>query len=172
MIATSSIQNNHWPAEKRESRLITPISSIKFERVYFEYKNHPVFNAVSFEILPGDFIGISGKSGKGKTTLVNLVLGFIEQDCGTICLNNKITDGSERKLYWRKISYVKQQPFFINDSILKNITLAEDDFDQSKLEEILAFCGIDQFLLKYPEGLEKIIKNISGFGGALLKNMS
>jgi ABC-type multidrug transport system fused ATPase/permease subunit len=153
-------------AGKKESRLITPISSIKFERVYFEYKNHSVLNAVSFEILPGDFTGISGKSGNGKTTLVNLVLGFIEQDCGTIFLNNKITDGNERKLYWRKISYVKQQPFFINDSILKNITLAESGFDQNKLEEILAFCGIDQFLLKYPEGLEKIIKengkNISG----------
>jgi ABC-type transport system involved in cytochrome bd biosynthesis fused ATPase/permease subunit len=83
-------------------------------------------------------------------------------------LNNKITNGSERKLYWRKISYVKQQPFFINDSILKNITLAEDGFDQNKLEEILAFCGIDQLLLKYQPmgGLEKIIKengkNISG----------
>jgi ABC-type bacteriocin/lantibiotic exporter with double-glycine peptidase domain len=154
------------PGEKKESQLVSSISSIKFERVYFEYKDHAVLNAVSFETLPGDFIGISGKSGKGKTTLINLVLGFAEQNCGTIFLNNKITDGNERKRYWRKISYVKQQPFFIHDSILKNITLAESGFDQNKLEEIVAFCGIDELLLKYNEGLEKIIKengkNISG----------
>lgn len=153
-------------AEKREPLLITPISSIKFERVYFEYKNHAVLNGVSFEIVPGDFIGISGKSGRGKTTLINLVLGFIEQDCGTILLNEKITDGNERRRYWKKISYIRQQSFFIHDSILKNITLDEGDYDQNRLEEVLAICGLDQLLIKYPEGLEKIIKengkNISG----------
>ncbi|HEY2580717.1 MAG TPA: ABC transporter ATP-binding protein [Mucilaginibacter sp.] len=152
--------------EKRGPLLITPISSVKFERIYFEYKDHAVLNSVSFEMMPGDFIGISGKSGRGKTTLINLVLGFIEQDCGTILLNNKITDGSERRHYWKNISYVRQQSFFIHDSILKNIALDEGDYDQNKLEEILIICGLDQLLIKYPEGLEKIIKengkNISG----------
>jgi ABC-type multidrug transport system fused ATPase/permease subunit len=154
------------PSEKRESHLIIPISSIKFERVFFEYKTHPVLNALSFEIVPGDFIGISGKSGRGKTTLINLVLGFIEQDCGTILLNDKITDGSERRHYWKNVSYVRQQSFFIHDSILKNITLDEGDYDQNKLEEILIICGLDQLLVKYPDGIQKVIKengkNISG----------
>jgi ABC-type bacteriocin/lantibiotic exporter with double-glycine peptidase domain len=81
-------------------------------------------------------------------------------------LNNKITDGNERKRYWKKISYVKQQSFFIHDSILKNITLDDAGYDQSKLQEVLVICGIDKLLDKYPEGLEKIIKekgkNISG----------
>jgi ABC-type bacteriocin/lantibiotic exporter with double-glycine peptidase domain len=153
-------------AEKREPTLVMPISSVKFERIYFDYKNHTILNGVSFEIVPGDFIGISGKSGRGKTTLINLILGFIEQDCGTILLNDKITNGNERKRYWKKIAYIRQQSFFIHDSILKNITLDAGEYDQNKVEEVLTICGLDQLLIKYPEGLEKIIKengkNISG----------
>jgi ABC-type multidrug transport system fused ATPase/permease subunit len=142
------------------------INSLKFENVHFKYKDHTVLNHVNLHMEPGDFAGISGSSGKGKTTVVNLLLGFLEPDYGAIYLNSKITDGFERRRYWYKISYVKQQPFFIYDSILKNITLSDDHHDRERLEEVLSFCGIDQFLDKYPEGLEKIItengKNISG----------
>jgi len=139
------------------------IESIKFEKVYFKYKDRIILNGVDFEMKPGDFAGISGISGKGKTTFTNLLLGFLEPDCGSIYLNNKTT---ERQLFRNKISYVKQQPFFINDSIVNNITLTDDNYDLNKLNEVLAFCGIDSFLAEYPEGLQKTIKengkNISG----------
>jgi ABC-type multidrug transport system fused ATPase/permease subunit len=146
--------------------LIPPIQSIKFERVYFNYNEQPVLNGVSFEILPGDFAGITGNSGKGKTTLINLLLGFIGQECGTIMVNNKITDETERQSYWPKISYVKQQPFLIDDSILKNITLADTGIDDEKLNSVLTCCGIDKLVEKYPDGIQKQVtengKNISG----------
>ena len=146
--------------------LLSPLRALRFERVYFSYNESVVLNALSFEIQAGDFVGISGTSGKGKTTLINLLLGFTEQSCGTILLNGKITNAAERQLYWKKISYVKQQSFFIHDTILKNITLTDDAYDAEKLDEIVAFCGIDALLKQYPAGLAKIInengKNISG----------
>jgi ABC-type multidrug transport system fused ATPase/permease subunit len=144
----------------------SPIRSLKFEQVYFKYNDHTVLNGVSFQLAPGDFAGMSAASGKGKTTIINLLLGFLKPDCGGICLNNKKADHEERQRYWSRISYVKQQPFFIHDTILKNITLSDDEYDTAKLEEVLSFCGIDELLGNYPEGLEKIIKengkNISG----------
>jgi ABC-type multidrug transport system fused ATPase/permease subunit len=143
-----------------------PISSLKFKQVYFKYRDQPVVNHVSFELVPGDFAGISGVSGKGKTTLINLLLGFLDPGCGAILLNDKITTGSDRQRYWNRISYVKQQPFFIHDSIIKNITLDDEKYHESKLNEVIAFCGIDKLADKYPEGYETIIKengkNISG----------
>jgi ABC-type transport system involved in cytochrome bd biosynthesis fused ATPase/permease subunit len=109
---------------------------------------------------------MSGPSGLGKTTIINLILGFLEADNGAISINGTVTNCNERQHYWNKISYVKQQPFFIHDSILKNITLSEDKYDKDRLTEVLSFCGIDKLLNKYPEGIEKIIKengkNISG----------
>jgi ABC-type bacteriocin/lantibiotic exporter with double-glycine peptidase domain len=145
---------------------IVYINSIKFDKVCFQYKDRVVLNDISFQMEPGDFAGISGVSGKGKTTLINLLLGFLEPKCGAIYLNNRSANTVERQLYRNRVSYVKQQPFFINDSILENITLAENNHDWDKLDDVLTFCGIDKFLADYPEGLEKIIKengkNISG----------
>jgi ABC-type bacteriocin/lantibiotic exporter with double-glycine peptidase domain len=95
-----------------------------------------------------------------------LLLGFLTPDCGNISLNGKICDADELTLYRNRISYVKQQPFFINDTILKNITLSEYDHYPNKLRQAIALSGVDKLLDKYPEGLEKIInengKNISG----------
>jgi len=151
---------------RKKSTLTEPVNSIKFEAVDFKYKHQQVLKNLNFELLPGDFAGIQGKSGMGKTTIINILLGFLEQDAGNISINNKITDLSGRQDYWFKISYVKQQPFFINDTILKNITLSDDGYDAGKLTETLAFCGIDAMLQQYPEGISKIItengKNISG----------
>ena len=143
-----------------------PISSLKFERVYFKYNDQAILNGISFQLAPGDFAGMSAASGKGKTTVINLLLGFLQPDCGGVCINNSSTDSAGRKQYWGRISYVKQQHFFIHDTILKNITLCDKEYDKAKLEEVLAFCGINNQLNKYPEGLQHIIKengkNISG----------
>jgi ABC-type bacteriocin/lantibiotic exporter with double-glycine peptidase domain len=143
-----------------------PITSLKFKQVHFKYKDQRVLNHVSFELVPGDFAGISGISGRGKTTLINLLLGFLEPGCGAILVNDNTTTASDRQGYWNRISYVKQQPFFIHDSIIKNITLDDDEYNEAKLKEVIMFCGIDKLLDKYPEGYETIIKengkNISG----------
>lgn len=143
-----------------------PLSSVRFEQVGFSYKQHQVLDDFSFELLPGDFTGISGRSGMGKTTIINLLLGFLTQQSGEILISDKAGDSIERQLYWPAISYVKQQPFFINDSILKNITLSDGGYDQQRLAEVVSFCGIDRMLDQYPDGISKLItengKNISG----------
>ena len=153
-------------AAENNPGLVMPINLVEFKRVGFQYNGNPILKFLSFEVLPGDFAGISGDSGRGKTTIVNLLLGFLEQDSGGIFINDKPVSAIERQHYWPKISYVKQQSFFINDSLLKNITLADDGYDKARLDEIIAFCGIDLMLTRYPEGINKIItenaKNISG----------
>jgi ABC-type multidrug transport system fused ATPase/permease subunit len=142
------------------------IHSISLEKICFRYNDHPVLKEVSLCIVPGDFIGISGNSGKGKTTLINILLGFIEQEDGIISINNKIAASKDRKNYRNKVSYIKQQPFFIHDTLLRNITLQEDGYEETKLNEAICFCGLDTLLEKYPEGKDLMItengKNLSG----------
>ena len=142
------------------------INSIQFDKIGFSYRHNQILNDFSFCLFPGDFIGITGPSGLGKTTIVNLLLGFLEQDNGSISINNVETNSSDRQLFWNRVSYCKQQPFFINDSILKNITFTEAAYDSSRLENVLSFCGVDNILGQYPEGIDKLItengKNISG----------
>jgi ABC-type transport system involved in cytochrome bd biosynthesis fused ATPase/permease subunit len=114
----------------------------------------------------GDFAGISGVSGKGKTTAINILLGFINPGKGKIFINEQETTSTERKKFWSRISYVKQQPFLLHDSILNNILLTETVYDINRVNAIVKITGLDDLIAQYPEGINKIItengKNISG----------
>ena len=142
------------------------VESIQMEKIHFRYNGMPLLEGLSFEMEPGDFTGISGNSGRGKTTLVNILLGFIEQQEGMVCINDKILSANERRDYWSRISYIKQQTFLIHDTILKNISLTDGDYDAGKLNEVKDFCGLDIILDQYPEGWNGVItengKNLSG----------
>ena len=142
------------------------VKSVHFENISFKYNDKPVLKNVNIEITPGDFIGVSAKSGRGKTTLMHILLGFIEPDGGIVCINNKIKTAAERKDYRNRISYIKQQPFFIHDTVVNNVVLGEEGYDEGRLTEIMTFCGLDKILNQYSEGREWVItengKNLSG----------
>jgi ABC-type multidrug transport system fused ATPase/permease subunit len=142
------------------------IHSVCFEKINFKYNGHPVLNDLSFEIAPGDFVGISANSGRGKTTLMHILLGFIEQENGVVGINNKIAVTKDRQNYRQRISYIKQQPFFIHDTVWNNITLQEGIHDEVRLKEVIDFCGLETLLDRYAEGGNFIItengKNLSG----------
>jgi len=140
--------------------------SIEFKDITFRYKEEVVLKNFSMNICTGDFIGLSGKSGKGKTTVINLLLGFLEADSGCIHMNNISTTAEARQQYWENISYVKQQQLMIHDSIINNITLSEISYDMQRLEKVINTAGLKELIDKYPEGINKIIteegKNMSG----------
>ncbi|MES1218254.1 MAG: ATP-binding cassette domain-containing protein, partial [Bacteroidota bacterium] len=142
------------------------IDSIQLTNICFSYDQQQVLNDFSFYIRKGDFIGISGDSGKGKTTVLNILLGFLQPSKGEVLINNKSACKEDIQALWPFISYVKQQPFFIHDTILRNVTLEEDNHNSTKLQFALEASGIIKISERYPEGLDKMItengKNISG----------
>lgn len=142
------------------------IYSVDVKGLCFKYQDQTMLERFSLSMQRGDFIGINGRSGKGKTTLLNLLLGFLPQQAGEILLNDLATDAEDRKAFWSAIAYVRQQNFLIHDSILRNITLEENGFDESRLSYAVKESGLDEVIKQFPEGLEKVIsengKNISG----------
>lgn len=148
------------------TRQSEPIRSLSMEKIRYRYNGRLVLKGVGFEIAPGDFIGLSADSGRGKTTLIHILLGFIEQEEGVICINQKIRTVSERLSYHSRISYIKQQPFLLHDTIRNNIILEEDNYNEAKLSEVIAFCGLDGLISQLPVGTDMVItengKNLSG----------
>ncbi len=142
------------------------ISTIALVDISFKYDNQQIVNNFSLTINKGDFIGIAGESGKGKTTIINLLLGFLLPGNGKILINGKPADNNTIKSFWNSIAYARQQAFFIHDTLLKNITLQESGYNVKKLQQALQLSGLNEFIAKTEEGLNTIItengKNISG----------
>ena len=138
------------------------ITGIEFKNVSFSYGTEKVLDNFSANISRGDFVGLSGMSGKGKTTVINLLLGFLNPSCGSIYINGVLTDAAARQAYWHNISYIKQQPFLIFDSILNNIILSNDCDDMLKMEGIIKATGIEGLQESYNKVITENGKNISG----------
>ncbi|MDP4215990.1 MAG: ATP-binding cassette domain-containing protein, partial [Bacteroidota bacterium] len=142
------------------------IRSIGFSDVSFWYADEPVLRDFSMSLCPGEMVGLSGVSGKGKTTVVNLLLGFIEPSSGSISINGQKMSAPERRKYWSQIAYVKQQPFMISDTVLRNIVLSEQAEDPARLEMVFSKLGLDGPGGVFPEGSGKLLtedgRNISG----------
>jgi ABC-type multidrug transport system fused ATPase/permease subunit len=142
------------------------IQSVEFSNVSFRYMDKPVIDDLSFSINRGELVCISGLSGKGKSTIVNLMLGFLQPDSGEVLINNLPFSEERLKNFWSSISYVKQQPFLIHDTVLRNITLEEEGYDEQKLEYAIKLGGLHDLIYNSTDGIYKIIKengkNISG----------
>ncbi len=155
--------------QKQETQLLQQeeeIRSIQFKKVNFQYGEARLLDNMSFQVKPGDFLGISGLSGKGKTTILNLLLGFLTPASGEICINGVAADTSARRRYWKRISYVKQQAFLLHDTFLRNILLDTGKPDGQRLQWAIQSAGLTGLIHSFPEGLEKVVhengKNISG----------
>jgi ABC-type transport system involved in cytochrome bd biosynthesis fused ATPase/permease subunit len=105
-------------------------------------------------------------SGKGKTTILNLLLGFLAPSSGEICINGMTVDPATRQQYWKRVAYVKQQAFLLHDTFLSNILLDTDTHDEQRLHWAIRAAGLTGLIGSFPEGLKKVInengKNISG----------
>lgn len=142
------------------------IDSIELRGISFKYHDELILRDASLAIQKGEMLGISAPSGKGKTTLINILLGFLEESSGEIVINGVHADQGERRKFWPDIAYVKQQPFLIHNSILTNIVLEEKDADEQLLQSAVQYTGLDDLISKHDAGMDMIItengKNISG----------
>jgi ABC-type bacteriocin/lantibiotic exporter with double-glycine peptidase domain len=142
------------------------IYSISAEGIGVHYGQQTVLDRVDLDVRRGDFLGIQGDSGRGKTTLFNILLGFVGEETGQVKINGMVAEREERKRFWSRIAYVKQQPFILHDSILVNITMEEQGYDEERLKNAVALSGLDELIRKLPGGLQATVtengKNISG----------
>jgi ABC-type multidrug transport system fused ATPase/permease subunit len=156
----------HESPEGEPAARVARLERVGFENVSFRYGAKSILSNVSFTIRKGDFVGVSSPSGRGKTTMLHLLLGFLKQEEGTILINNAATTDSDRKQYWQRIAYVKQQPFLMHDTIERNITLDENQSDPQRLGQAVNVAGLQGLITHSAEGMERVVsdggKNISG----------
>ena len=110
-------------------------------------------SGLSLKIEKGDFIGLIGPSGAGKTSLVNLILGFLKPETGSIEFNK--SDIYKNLPFWRaRCAYLPQDIFLINTSLKENITLEKNFTDSNSLSKAIKLSRLSKHIESLPEGIE------------------
>ena len=132
-----------------------PIKSVMFEDVTFEYPSSDtnVLNGISFEAKPGDFIGIMGHTGAGKSTILKLIERFYEPQSGRILVNGVDINNLKIDSIRARIGFVSQDPFLFFGTIRDNIAYAREASDED-IEDALHAAGAKEFVMNLPEGID------------------
>jgi len=135
--------------ELEEKKFYRLQNLIELKDIYFEYtKNKPVLTNINLTIRKGEFIGIAGLSGAGKTTLVDIISGLLTPSSGQI-----IIDGSSENKPL-KIGYIPQEFSLINGTIKENIVFGAKDFDETRVIDALKKAQLYDFITKnFKEGI-------------------
>ena len=155
IIQRELLHNSKINRQNNKDGPIKNINRIKLLNLNFTFdgKTNLYPENINLDINKGDHVGIHGISGSGKTTLINLIMGLIKSDFGTIHFNNNerknnITD------YYKFISYVPQDTILFNDTIKNNVTLNDKKIDFEKLNKVIKTCKLDTFVNSLPLKLE------------------
>lgn len=131
--------------------------NIKLKNIFFKYPSSkiPVFENLSLEVNANECIGIIGKSGSGKTTLIDLLLGLLKPQKGSIFINDNIIQ--DKNLHLSEITaYLPQQALILESSIVDNIALENNkkNVNQSKLIESIENADLNNLINNLPKKYE------------------
>lgn len=143
--------------EGRDS-LKTVRGTIDFQNVWFEYeKDVPVLKGVSFHSEAGMTTALVGSSGSGKSTILSLVLNFIQPQKGKVLIDGKDLQTIKLRDYRRYLGVVLQDNFLFDGTILDNIRFANPQADFEKIKEMCRIANADEFIEKFPNGYETVV---------------
>ena len=141
---------------------------IKLENISFSYKPKKikVLNNINLTFLKNQSYAIIGETGIGKSTIGDLLCGFIEPSAGNIIIDNISFDNKYLNNWQKKISLVKQNFYALDDTILTNIVFDEINYDHAKLKNAVKLSGMENFISTLPEGLNyRVGDNASKLSG-------
>lgn len=133
--------------------------TINFSDVYYSYNNgeRKALQGLSFSVEPGKVTALIGESGSGKTTVINLLLRFFEQEHGKITINNKNINKIDIDKWREQIAWVSQNPYLFHKTIRENILLAKPDANEDDLIQAAQSANIYDFIKSLPQGFETLV---------------
>jgi ABC-type multidrug transport system fused ATPase/permease subunit len=129
--------------------------SIELRNVYFSYNEVDVLLDINIKIKRGEFIGVVGHSGSGKTTIVDILMGLLKPRVGELVIDGVIANESIIRSLRHSIGYVPQNPFIGDMSVRQNIAYGKDsaDIDDTRVREVLDIVDLLSFFEQKPDEL-------------------
>lgn len=154
-----------YPKEKYGNVRINDFKgNIQFKNVKFSYDKEPVLKGVSFSVDEKDTVAIVGKSGSGKTTIINLISKLYTADYGSILIDGVNVNQIDRYTLRNNIAVIPQKPYLFNVTIRENLLMVCPDASHKQLENVCKICEIHDYIMSLPKGYNTLV----GEGGVNL----
>ena len=138
---------------------------VEFQNVSFAYdESKNVLNNISFKANEKELTAIVGNSGGGKSTIAKLIAGFWNIDKGKILIGDVDLNDMPLKQNMELITYVSQENFLFNKTILENLRVAKEDASMDEIKEACVKASCHDFIMNLPNGYETVV----GEGGSSL----
>jgi ATP-binding cassette subfamily C protein LapB len=134
--------------------------SIEFKDVTFTYPNEskPILENISFTIKPGERVGLIGKMGSGKTTIMKLLLGLYTPDSGSILIDNIDIQQIDPADLRKHIGYVAQDITLFKGTVKSNIIAKAPYVDDGDILRAAKIAGVDDFVQHHPKGFDMPVR--------------
>lgn len=144
--------------DSQRASLGTIEGTIDFRDVHFEYDtNVPVLHGVSFHAEAGSTTALVGSSGSGKSTILSLVLNFIQPSAGAVMIDGKDLNSIKLRDYRRHLGVVLQDNFLFDGTILDNIRFANAQASIDEVKKMCVIANADEFIEKFPDGYKTLV---------------
>jgi ATP-binding cassette subfamily C protein LapB len=148
------------PAESRDGKTLPGFEGgIEFRDVGFGHPGDvgPLFESLSFRVDPGGVMVVSGANGTGKTSFARMIVGLLEPERGQIIAGGVELRQIEPDWWRRQVSYVPQEPTFLNGSIAENIRVNAPELTPDGLDRVIAEADLQGYLNTKPKGADTVI---------------
>ncbi len=130
--------------------------NIEFKNVTFQFHDAdtPVLRDLSFSVNAGETIAFVGASGAGKTTILNLVIGFLKAQSGEVLIDGQDINDFSLKSYRKHIAMVPQTPIIFTGTLRENITYGTENVDEEFLRDVIRSANLEELVESLPAGLD------------------
>ncbi|MBQ7109381.1 MAG: ABC transporter ATP-binding protein [Clostridia bacterium] len=163
VVLSNNVENNSGKIKLRYVH-----GTVNFDNAYYRYPggNDDIIKNFTLAVEPGECVAFVGSSGSGKSTIMNMIIGFLKPTKGTLRIDGKPIDALNLSDYRHFISVVPQNSILFTGSIRDNITYGLHSVPEEVLDRVVHLANIYEFTKDLPDGLDTIVgengANLSG----------
>ena len=148
---------------KHSSKAVSFEKGIAIQHVSYAYPGgETVLRNLNVTISKGEYVGFRGYSGVGKSTLFNILLGFLKPTVGEIRIDDTLLASDTQASWLSRVGYVPQEVFIFHGTLVENIALGQKEVDRERIHRILKQVSLEKWVQNLPGGIDTLLGESGG----------